>query len=264
MSFLEIQLGVKGITDKIIGSEIESLESIDSTNDYLQRKLTQGAVREGWVVTAAEQTRGRGQRGAEWHSIHAQNILMSTVLYPSFLPVDKQFYLSMAVALGVASFIRELLPGSRVNVKWPNDILVEEKKVGGILIENSLQGNIIKNSIVGIGININAQPHGNTAWPAACLGDFGDPGRPEELIPVLCNSLDIYYQKLRAGGASETMYGEYMASLYALHEERVFTDLVANQNFTGSITGIDAFGRLLVESAYGEKAYALKEIQFKK
>jgi BirA family biotin operon repressor/biotin-[acetyl-CoA-carboxylase] ligase len=247
---------------KIIGTEIISLATIDSTNDYLQKALSDGSVAEGLVVSAEEQMKGRGQRGTQWHSNRGHNILMSTVLYPSFLPIDKQFYLSVVMALGVAGFVRSVLPSTRVQIKWPNDILVEEKKVGGILIENSLQGNILKNSIAGIGINVLARPETNTAWPAVCLAHFGQVGKPGELIPVLCDWLDLFYKELKSG-ESESLYKEYMANLYSLRETRIFTDLGTGQNFTGSITGIDGFGRLLVAGPEGEKAYSLKEISLK-
>lgn len=254
---------MKAIGGKIIGREIEALGSVDSTNDYLQRKLAEESLPEGWVVTAGEQSKGRGQRGAVWHSTPGKNILMSTVLYPAFLPVDKQFSLSMAMALGVSGFLKGILPGREVKIKWPNDILVEEKKVSGILIENSLQANILKNSIVGIGINVNEKPLADTAWPAACLADFKGVGKAAHLIPPLCDFLDLNYSKLKSGN-TESIHNEYLANLYAFQEERNFIDPVTGEDFTGSITGIDDFGRLLVKGLNGEKAYSLKEIQFRK
>jgi BirA family biotin operon repressor/biotin-[acetyl-CoA-carboxylase] ligase len=261
MRFLEIQLGMNRADVKIIGSKVLSLTVVDSTNSYLQREITSGLLEEGLVVNAQQQTKGKGQRGSQWFSLMGENILMSVLLYPAFLTPDKQFYLSMAMALGAAEFVQELLPQHTVNIKWPNDILVNGKKVGGILIENSTQGNILKNSIVGIGINVRWCPPDKTAWPAAALADFADMSDPQKLLPRLYELLDQKYAMLK-DGHYDVLKSAYLHRLYAFGEEREFKDLVNQEYFLGTITGVDEFGRLLVEQERGIKEYALKEIAF--
>ena len=259
MLFLEIQLGVNRADVKVIGSKVLSLTVVDSTNAYLQRELTSGLLREGLVVNAQQQTNGKGQKGTQWFSLMGQNILMSVLLYPAFLQPEKQFYLSMAVALGAADFVHGLVPHQKVEVKWPNDILVEGKKVGGILIENSIQGNVLKNSIVGIGINVQWAPPENTSWPACALSDLGIIKTPAELLPGLCNELDNKYAELSAGNYN-AIKESYLSRLYGMGEERIFKDMASGKEFEGSISGVDVYGRLLVEQEGEVKEYSLKEI----
>lgn len=262
MPFLEVQLGKLSKCYGLIGCEIVSLPVVDSTNAYLQRGLLVGFLREGVVVTARQQTEGKGQRGTHWRSQPDKNILMSVLLCPVFLEADKQFLMSIAIALGVSDFVMNLLPENRINVKWPNDILVEEKKVGGILIENSIQGNAIKNAIVGIGINVGWAPEEDqTSWPVASLSDFGISAGPSDLLTALCEALDKRYSQLRAGKHRE-LCEEYLRRLYGIGEERVFKDLVKGEAFVGRITGLDTYGRLQVEQERGVKEYSLKEIGF--
>lgn len=109
----------------------------------------------GTVVRALSQTAGRGQRGNSWESEPGANLTFSMILRPQGLEVKDQFRLSMAVALGVCRVVDELLPGHSVKVKWPNDVYVEQRKICGILIENSLSGKLITRSIVGVGLNVN-------------------------------------------------------------------------------------------------------------
>jgi BirA family biotin operon repressor/biotin-[acetyl-CoA-carboxylase] ligase len=261
MLFLEIQLGVNRADVKVIGSKVLSLTVVDSTNAYLQRELTSGILREGLVVNAKQQTNGKGQKGTQWFSLMGQNILMSVLLYPAFLEPDKQFYLSMAMALGATDFVQELLPGKKVQIKWPNDILVEGKKVGGILIENSIQGNVLKNSIVGIGMNVQWSPPENTNWPACALADFAHVQEPGELLPGLCTALDKQYELLKKGEYA-AIKKVYLAHLYGLGDKRVFNDMQQHRPFKGTIVGVDEFGRLQVEQEKGVKEYSLKEIGF--
>jgi BirA family transcriptional regulator, biotin operon repressor / biotin---[acetyl-CoA-carboxylase] ligase len=246
---------------KVIGSKVLSLTVVDSTNSYLQRELTSGLLREGLVVNAQQQTKGKGQRGSEWFSLMGQNILMSVLLYPDFLAADKQFYLSMAVASATAEFVQDLLPEKLVQVKWPNDILVEGKKVGGILIENSIQGSILKNSIVGIGLNANWNPPEKTSRPSASLRDFGCKRSPSELLPELCEYLDEKYSELKAGNYSQ-LKEEYLDMLFGFGKERQFTDLGKGEDFTGSVAGVDDYGRLQIDTATGQKRFGIKEIAF--
>ena len=106
-----------------------------STNSLLldlTRKISQP---EGTIVITKQQSRGRGQHGNSWESEPGKNLTLSLLLKPNFLAVKQQFYLTMAFSLGVCDFLTERSIGN-VKIKWPNDILVNERKVAGILIEN--------------------------------------------------------------------------------------------------------------------------------
>ena len=138
---------------EIIGIKIIKLDEIDSTNNYTSKLLANSNVIEGTVVVAKAQSSGRGQLSNQWESEYGKNILASFVFYPKFLPVQQQFLLSKVIALGVRDLLTLFV--DKVKVKWPNDIYIDNKKVAGILIENSIMGHTLESSIAGVGININ-------------------------------------------------------------------------------------------------------------
>ena len=118
------------------------------------QKVHAGLAKHGLACFAKEQTKGKGQRGKSWLGRPGQNIAMSLVLQPSFLKTNQQFYLSMAIALACCDFFK-CFAAEEIKIKWPNDLYWRDRKAGGILIENVLQGKEWKWAIVGIGININ-------------------------------------------------------------------------------------------------------------
>lgn len=133
------------------------LAETQSTNTALREALTADpALAAGTVVYTHRQTAGRGQRGNSWEAEPGMNVTMSMLLRPDDVNAREQFTVSERVALGVARVLgRHLPPSIPVEVKWPNDVYVGDKKICGILIENSLSGNRIDYSIAGIGINVN-------------------------------------------------------------------------------------------------------------
>ena len=130
------------------------LDSTDSTNNYAMAKVHAGLAKHGMAWFAKEQTAGKGQRGRAWVTGINENIALSIALEPSWLNPSRQFEISVAVSLGCYDFFKKYA-GEGTSIKWPNDIYWSDRKAGGILIENILQGNAWLFSIVGIGININ-------------------------------------------------------------------------------------------------------------
>ena len=127
------------------------LESVDSTNDEAKRHISD--IDNLSVLSALEQTAGRGQRGNSWTSAPGENLMFSIVLKSPALMAEDHFALNEITALSVADFLSTY--GIKAQIKWPNDIYVDEKKICGILIENSFRGKSISSSIIGIGLNIN-------------------------------------------------------------------------------------------------------------
>ena len=124
------------MTDEIIGRNLIELNIVDSTNEYLKRLIKESDVEEGTVILADFQTKGKGQKDGYWESEKGKNLTFSIILYPTSLDVQKQFYLSMSISLGIIEFLSHLSVKSKI--KWPNDIYVNNNKVAGILIENSI------------------------------------------------------------------------------------------------------------------------------
>lgn len=151
-------------------SVIIELQSVDSTNNYALSLLKgdnlterQLVVSHGLSVFAREQTQGKGQRGKKWHSNAGENIAVSIIIAPKPILLSSQFLLSAAVALGVASFLQKYIK-EKVSIKWPNDIYIQDRKAGGILIENIINGMEWRWAVAGIGINVN-QKHFDDSLP---------------------------------------------------------------------------------------------------
>lgn len=134
-----------------------------STNSLLWKLVEEGA-KPGTAVVADYQRGGKGQAGARWESEAGANILLSMYLPVPFLEASVQFRLNIAVALAVSDFAKLYL-GEGIRLKWPNDLYYHQAKLGGILIENSIQGSFLADSVVGVGININ-QAH--FFWAIQC------------------------------------------------------------------------------------------------
>lgn len=140
-----------------IGKNIIFLPETDSTNSYAADLLKNVNLPEGTIIHTANQTRGRGQRGSTWNSDPSSNLTFSILLKPTFLAVKNQFYLYKILALACHDTMTELLNSSQIDIKikWPNDILINRRKIAGILIENNITGDRINWSVAGIGINVN-------------------------------------------------------------------------------------------------------------
>ena len=132
---------------------MQYFEVLSSTNTYATELLAKTTPSEGTVISAGFQEAGRGQIGSSWTASAGKNLLLSVIPYPRWLAARQQFTLSQAVALAVADTISSAT-GKMAEVKWPNDVYLEGKKLAGILIQNSLSGTYLQNAVVGIGLNV--------------------------------------------------------------------------------------------------------------
>ena len=138
-----------------IGRAFIELESVDSTNNYAMAQVHAGSASHGTIFFAHEQRAGKCQRGKIWASAPGENIMMSVVLEPVFLPITDQFPLSAAVALSCRDLFIRYAGIEQTAIKWPNDLYWRDRKAGGILIENAFRGDRWLFAIAGIGVNIN-------------------------------------------------------------------------------------------------------------
>jgi BirA family biotin operon repressor/biotin-[acetyl-CoA-carboxylase] ligase len=141
---------------KIIGKKILSFHSVKSTNDIAAQMAAKGAA-EGTVITAEKQTLGRGRLGRSWHSPEKVGAYISIILRPKITP-DKAPGLSIMTALAAADTFEKQCPG-KIKIKWPNDVLINKRKISGVLTELYTDKNKTDYIIVGIGININQKPN---------------------------------------------------------------------------------------------------------
>lgn len=239
------------------GQKLIYVPECHSTNSSLGELAEKADLPEGTVLITDYQTRGRGQRGNTWESGKGENLTFSILLRPRFLAVRDQFQLSMAVALGIAEAVAEMVSGG-IALKWPNDILFKGKKVGGILIENQSQGAQLSVSIVGIGINVNAHtlPHPGATALIQAVGHASD---LNDVFQLIVSAIEARYLQLRSGGRA-IIEQEYLQRLYGLGVPQEFE--AGGAPFTGTIIGVDDSGRIRIQVGQEERRFALKEVKF--
>jgi BirA family biotin operon repressor/biotin-[acetyl-CoA-carboxylase] ligase len=243
----------------IIGSNIERILELESTNNYAATQLLTKRLPEGSVFVADSQVGGRGQASNVWESEPNKNLTFSIIIYPEFLEIRRQFELSKAISLGVADFLRDKT--NCVAIKWPNDIYIGKGKVAGILIENSIKIDRISSSIVGIGLNINQQVFaGNAPNPVSLNQITGEVYDLKASLDHLCLKIDTRYRQLRNREFTQ-IDDAYTEMLYQSGCWSSYSD--ENGEFEGKILGVDHIGRLMIETRVGKvNKYDFKEVTF--
>lgn len=239
--------------------KIVFLTELESTNNYANQLILSNAAEEGTVVLAQYQITGKGQRGNSWESEKGKNLLASIVVYPNFLFVGKQFLLSKVVGLALAEFLKNRIDG--VSIKWPNDIYVGDKKIAGILIENSVKGNFLDSSVLGIGLNLNQELFLSDAPNPVSLKQLtGKDYGIEEVLQDIRRGIFDWYEKLKSGNYSEIDLA-YFNLLFRKKKWSGFKK--EGVEFEAKIIGIGEFGQLQLENRKGDKSeYMFKEIEF--
>ena len=248
-----------------VGKNRIRVSSVESTNTYAIELLRQSKLTEGTIVITENQTDGRGQRGNTWKSEGGKNLTFSLVLLPKFLNVSEQFYLSKITALAIADCLSHFLKDShfdswRLTIKWPNDILINEKKISGTLIENQFNQSFISSSVVGIGININQLEFGSDLVNVTSLQLLTKHAYDlNEVLDVFSDSFELWYLKLRALKLQE-ITDAYIKRLFGLGRQIKFQ--VANHTVDGIIMGVERDGRIRIEIEKESRLFELKEIKF--
>ena len=243
----------------IIGSKLFYSEELTSTNSQASFMLKKGLVAEGSLFYTDFQTSGKGRAGNRWESERGKNLLISIVLYPESVRPEDQFFISMAISLGICDFTDTHFKGSKI--KWPNDIYVNDDKIAGILIENSIIGDTLGSTIAGIGLNINqTQFPSSIVNPASLRMLTGKEYDTGACLKKLISCLDDRYRQLLYG-SREQLESEYLSRLYRLNEWHDY--LSEKKLFRGMVKGISASGRLIVEKKKGtSQEFDFKEVEF--
>ncbi len=243
-----------------VGQNLLTLKEVDSTNNFLKHLLSNSKpVPEGTVIMAESQYAGRGQQNNQWHAEPGKNLTFSVLLKPSFLSVSAQFDLTRAISLSVYDALCPLL-GDELKIKWPNDIYYGDKKLGGMLIENILQGSQIKSSVIGIGINVNQENFPPGAGKATSIKQILHKDyQLRDILAQICNNIEAQYLNLKAGKLN-FVRNTYLTRLYWYNQTKRFK--AAGVDFEGEITGVKDNGLLVVSQNNTEHTYNLKEIEF--
>ena len=257
------------------------LEQIDSTNAYLQRRQSECDIRD-WVVSADEQTAGKGMGSNGWESEVGKNLTFSLAVDMAFLPAERQFLLSEAVPLGIIEVLDEVIsvafegidsirttsawndmpskPAERLSIKWPNDIYYDNQKLAGILINSTIKASMMDISIIGIGLNVNQMQFQD--WPTHPISLKMITGKVYDLRPLMEQIVErilIKVEQLKSNPAA--IEQEYLKRLFRY---RTWADYeVDGKALRLFMTGIDEFGRLqLVDEQQKTHCYDIKQIKF--
>ncbi len=235
------------------------LQEVESTNNYANRLLLSDKAEHGSVVLAQYQKEGKGQAGKQWESEAGMNLLASIILHPEFLQPDKQFYLSKITSLALVDLLSS--ETEQVTIKWPNDIYVKNRKIAGILIENSIKGNYLNSSVLGIGLNLNQEKFFSDAPNPVSLKQITAKNyKVEEMAELLVFYIFRWYEKLKMNSLNEVDV-RYFSKLYRKNEWAKYQK--NNQLFEARITGVGEFGQLILEDRTGTiTTNMFKEIEF--
>ncbi len=248
-----------------LGRSILTFDSVDSTNSEATRRADEGAA-EGLLVLSEEQTAGRGRRGRVWTSAKGEGICMSLLLRPDIAP-DRASQLTLVMGLAVCDALREVC-SLETQIKWPNDIVCDGKKVCGILTEMSATAEAIRHVVIGVGINVDTCnfPDDLTQLATSIRQQTGAETNRPALIAAILKRFEEDYSLFLGTQDLSNLRDRYNARLINCGREVRILDDQATASDTdvsdasGIACGIDSRGALLVTTSEGELAVTSGEV----
>ena len=239
-----------------IGLQKIILSDVSSTNNFAAKLIKDGITDHGSVIMAENQSDGRGQHDSIWQSAPKLNLLLSIILLPKQMNIRNPIHINWFISISIIDFF--LIKGIKAEIKWPNDILVNGKKIAGILIENKYSGTTLRNSIVGIGVNVNQLSFDSIIATSMKLEkeiEF----ELEDLLEdfILCVKTKEEWMKSINHEVLQKEYLKYLFGMGKLLRFKTNSGII-----TGIISGVDSSGQLIVESNGKTTAFQNKEIQF--
>jgi BirA family biotin operon repressor/biotin-[acetyl-CoA-carboxylase] ligase len=238
-----------------IGKYFKELESVDSTNSFAASLIKDNGAKNGMIVFTNNQTNGKGQREKIWNSEPNENLTFSLIIKSDFLKITQQFLLSMAISNALHDFTNNKCKEikNKAVIKWPNDILLDNQKIAGILIENTINKNNLEWSVIGIGFNLN-----QNKFQLSSLTDFP----PISLkyitkinytiyseLEYLCQYIEKWVLKLMKF-EFKIIQNYYEKNLWNMHKNVIYM----NENALikrGKVAGISVTGFLLIKDEKG-------------
>lgn len=218
------------------------LDAIDSTNEFLKGLSNKEELENFTVVTTENQTKGKGQMGSVWNSEVGKNLIMSVLVKDYLFGINQIFNLNIAVSLAVIDTL-EAMNIPDLSIKWPNDIMSYNKKIGGILIENSIKSEETIVSIVGLGLNVNQTNFENLPKASSLALLCNTYFNKEELLLMIIENLK---KKLALWKQfSDQFWREYTDKLFRKGVPMAFSNQ-NDQNFMGIIQGVSSIGKLQI------------------
>lgn len=249
------------LKNALIGSVQLHFVSLTSTNRFAQLLLSKTRPRAGTVISAGFQSAGEGQFGRSWFGSKGTNLCLSLILYPQ-IPVATQFKLSVFVALALRDTVAYFID-KPVFVKWPNDIIVDDRKISGILIQNSISGHSIQHSIIGIGLNVNETQYPESLPNATSI--LLQSGKKLDLAEVTSKLLEFLnaWHSRAIDLPWNTMRTQYEQHMYCLGQVCPFYFKENERTLMACIEGVDDSGRLLLAISENKRteAYTLNQVR---
>lgn len=238
------------------------LEKISSTNDYAKELLSNFKPQLPFTaIMAKTQTEGRGQRGTNWSTAAHENLTISYIYTPEKMLPEEQFLITLISSLAIYDILEKYIP-TDLSIKWPNDIMVRNKKLGGILIENKITSTAIKSSVIGIGINV-FQTHFSAPLTQRAtsirLEDFDFNLTIIELAQCIQQRL-THYDMIFQEGKTELLWELYIDRLFRKNAPSQFK--IGDKDIEGTIIGVDKSGHLIVEINQNISKFDLKDIKY--
>ena len=238
------------------------LDAIDSTNTFLKNLAVNVELDDFTVVSAKHQLSGKGQMGSEWVSEVNKNLMFSVYKRFERLTIENQFCISMIVSLTIHEVL-SALKLSKIKIKWPNDILSCDKKVGGVLIENKLKDKQIESSIIGIGLNVNQTVFRNLNQASSLYVNYKRKFDRDNLLKQIVNRLEINFKKydFSSSDSINELHSNYEKLLFNLNLLKPYS-LQDETIFDGVIKGVTEIGELKIEVNGVNETFNIKEIRF--
>lgn len=238
-----------------IGIPFVELQSVDSTNNYARKLIHEGLAHQGTAIFAHEQVQGKGQRGKTWITEKGVNVILSVVINPFPLRTTQQFFLTTCIAVAIYEFFSKYA-GEDTRIKWPNDLYWQDRKAGGILIENVVSSGATETNrwqwaIVGAGININQTGFSSGLKNPVSLRQItGNTFDPVPLAKELCHLMNEKFKQILAGNF-EKIFSEYLSHLYKRNETVKLKK--ENRVFEATIIGVSPSGKLIIKHSIEEE-----------
>lgn len=235
-------------------------DAVDSTNAFLKRLARERSISDYTVVTTHYQTKGKGQAGNHWVSNPGENLLFSVYKRVHELAAVHQFYINMGVSLAVYQALKRFsVP--ELYIKWPNDILSANRKICGMLLENTVQNGFIQASVIGIGLNVNQCDFPGLPHASSLRRILGAPLDLEVVLKVILEELQAYMEYFRTNDFT-LLKKLYENQLLGKDKEVFFKD-VNQKFFKGAVKGVTPSGRLEILDEKGViRTFGLKEISW--
>jgi BirA family biotin operon repressor/biotin-[acetyl-CoA-carboxylase] ligase len=248
-------------THSSLGKPFIELQSVDSTNNYARSLIHQEMATHGTAIFAQEQLAGKGQRGKQWLSEAGTNLILSMIIEPRIVEITDPFQLNACITLAAQHLLSNQI-SENIAIKWPNDLYYNDKKIGGVLLENIFSSGSTatwKWAIAGIGININQTKFPEELPNPVSLKQITEKDHdPVQLAKTLCEQINEYLILLKKDGFDK-VHDEYNQKLYK--RGQLIKLKKSNRSFEAKLKAVSSSGKLIVQHSM-EEEFGFEEVEW--